>query len=446
MAKNSSTAKGKADEGLFPFRTLQYIYTNSEPVTVDTALRYVLSMACRVPDMPDPTDPRSERDFMLVQVGPPGIGKTKRLEQVCHMNDLDFCFMEFAGTEVEDNLPIAVAQEDPNHPGTFKKLGYGPLYQEPKGRRKTGICLVNECLGADPRQQQQMRAFLSNRQLAGVPIHDGWIMVGDTNPLGSEYLDNKPMTRSLESRCMYIPVQGNYETSMNFWAGNARTDHLMLPEVGSPVPLTPGKIYEPLYMFLRMFGGDSDHSFFQAADPRRWTALSTVLARMHSAGLVSAGEQIKFLGYVLNDGVVAAYQTMLQTGTDPIHYPVQGHKFIQATEKDHKTHMGYLTKWEKDTNKNLLVGCTVYEVIGYLKGLGEDADLDPQEKTNLKDLITQVSDTHAGNIIESMTGRLAHKVWDLLWGTGKEKSLKDLAQRLEAVNNPKAAAAAGRGK
>jgi hypothetical protein len=430
MPKQQPAAK-QTGQGKWEFKGLKQIWGHVNPVSVDLALRLILAECVDVPGLKPLWDQDSERDKMLIQVGEPGVGKTKRLMKMGKRNNFEVMILEFAGTESEDNLPISTQAEDENNPGTYKKLGFGPLYRAPrspdpnKPGKPFGICLVNEILGADPRQQQQARAFLSNRQLAGVKIHDGWILVADTNPLGAEYIDNKPMTRSLEARCFYIPVEGDYETSMNYWAGNSNDEHLVLPSQPREVPLTPGGFYEPLYMFLRMNGSE----MWKAVDPRRWTNISDSLARQYASGLISFQEQMRFLEFLLPTEVVSAYTTMLQLGSDPYYYPITGKAYLEANPDEHTTHMARIKKWDKDADRNMLIGCTVWEVIGFVKGQGE---LKEVHKPNLKDLLLNVSDQYGCNILQGLGQKLGDVIWELIFDTPKEDRLKQLIIDAEA--------------
>jgi hypothetical protein len=212
------------------FRTLRFIMLNCPKLTVQQAIKFLLAETIDVPNMPRKIWNRGDhKDAIVALIGPHGISKTSQIKASAKKAELDFCRLEFAGTESEDNLPIATQQEDPNRPGQYKKLAYGKLWSKPESKTGRGICLISEGLGADRKQQQQMRAFISERELAGVKVADGWIFVLDSN-FGNEYTDVQQITRSLEARMFFIPVQGNFENAMKYWSGYDTLADIDYPE------------------------------------------------------------------------------------------------------------------------------------------------------------------------------------------------------------------------
>jgi hypothetical protein len=392
---------------------------NAPKLAVPEAIKFVIAETVMVPNMPRETWAKGQhKDAIIALIGGHGISKTAVIKASAARTGLDFCRLEFAGTESEDNLPIATQQEDPDKPGQYRKLAYGKLYQRPQGKLGRGICLISEGLGADRKQQQQMRAFISERELAGVPIADGWTFCLDSN-FGNVYTDIQQITRSLEARMFFIPVQGSFEYSMKHWQGYNTLDAIQYPAngIGAEVEVTPGGMYGPLYNFLRMWGNDDKHNAFMGADPRRWTEIGDSLARQQASGFISKEESLQFFGLMVGDKLAGLYAQMLEWGDDPRYFPIAAHKLVKATKEEHAKHMELIKYWRDARNdKTFLIACTIMELSGYVENIYRDnaTKMKPAEVANLVDLVRNVESYQAQLLIMAANRDIQNAIFDAI--------------------------------
>jgi len=423
MAKKPATSTNDKDVKI-PEVDMATVLNSGIKFTMNEAIRLVASQFVEVPNFHSLHQNGYHRDGMLLLIGEAGISKTTQLKHLAAVNDIDFSTLEFAGTEVADNLGMSTPIEDPENKGQYLRLNFGKIYQKPKGKRGLGMTLVNEALGGDPRQQQQFRAFLSNRSLAGSDLDPGHILVGDSNPANSRYFTNRGLDFSLQSRLFFIPVEDEFDEAMRFYAGNNTQDDIIIPEVGKPVKITRNGFHETLYFFLRKTGGGT-HGYFKIGNRRRWSMISTFITRMESSGLVDAKLLGKFLSIAMPAAVVNDYGNFTARGDDPKFYPIRGDHFFEADKPTHDGHMKLLKGWMENTDLNIMTGFTVTEFIDYLRGMTK---MTATQMKYMTDVVNTIEVTQTLQIIRGATynGTVMTQLFETTKGTKAERELYEL--------------------
>ena len=418
----------------FPEVDMNSVLASGITFTMGEAMRLVGSQFVEVPNLRSIRENGYHRDGMLMLVGKPGIGKTTKLEYLARSNDIDFSYIDFAGTELADNLGMSMPIEDPNRPGQYVRLSFGKPYRKPESGRVQGLTLINEALGGNADQQKQFRSLLSKREITEMKLHPGHVLVGDSNPATAKFFTNRNLDYSLQSRIFFIPVTNDPDENLRFMAANDVQDNIVIPVTGNPVKLTRthsdsagGAFHEMLYLFLRKFGTGS-HGFLNAVDPRRWTMISCALSRMESSGLVDQALMQKFLSIALPESIVTAYNSFAARGDDPRYYPVRGDHFFEADKAGHAAHMKLVNHWIESSELNIMLGYTVTEIIDYMRTLQK---FTPTQISYLRDLATTIDPTQFLLIIRgaSYHGTIINQIFEATKGTRAEAELEELNGR-----------------
>lgn len=369
MAKKQSPVVSASSEvtgvvSNIDLRTFTQVYMDCAKLTVADAITIVMSQFVEVPGLPSVKESGFHRDCCLVLLGEAGITKTVSIRKAAEANGLAFTLVEFAGGEMADNLPINSLEEDPDHPGQHRKLTFGPLYRKPESPSGMGLALINEGLGADARQQQQIRSLLSNRQLMGVPIHPGWTFVMDSNPATNKYFTNRGLDNSIEHRMFCIPVEASYESAMRRWSGTPAS--CIPPKLPSEkdlkkVELTPWGINTRVYDFLRV-----NSPYFYCGFDRRWEMFSLVYSRMVASGIVSEPTINRFINMAWPNDVATAFQESLTKGDDPKYWPIRGDVLLKCSEAEFTKHKAVIEGWKDSETLNSMIGFTLLNVMDYL--------------------------------------------------------------------------------
>ena len=284
---------------------------------------------------------------MYALCGPHGMGKTYFWKRLADKYKLPIRRMVFGEKEVEDALGIPSEKSDEvGHHSMLAPPGF-PI-EEPEidvagssdlmpGRDLKngefsgfGILLINEFSTANAKQESQLRSLVSDRMIGDHRVGDGWMIVGDTNPVDHKYHTVNQLDESVQARIVLLPVQSTYEDAMSFWQAT-------------------GQLGSIVYSFLRI-----NKEFWKEIDNRRWVAAADAVECLVQNG---AKESVlgKVLSIMINETISTAFLKFRRYGDDPYHYPILANTYISCSEKEHEAHMKLIERWKKSQEKQVLL-------------------------------------------------------------------------------------------
>lgn len=365
---------------------------------------------------------------MLALSGPPGMGKTYFLKQVAATLQIPIRRMVFGEKEVEDNLGIPSDQQIEGSPGHHVMLappGF-PMeapetectsnYDLLPGRdiRKSkhkgkGILLINEFCTANPKQESQLRSLISDRCLGDHYLGDGWIIVGDTNPLDQRYTTVNQLDESVQARIFLMPVKATYDDAMRFWQSN-------------------GFVKDYVYKFLRM-----NAPFWAALDNRRWTAISdSVSCWMHNKlpeSLIG-----RMMSIASNDTIAAAFVKFIHHGDNPLYYPLLAKDVLLCDDKKHKENLALFDKWINHQELQILMQVTALDVGDWLHQvqLLHKFESAAEQNTALDravECMERVGAAQTAMLLENVHSSLQDSIYERILGTKLEVKLNELSNK-----------------
>ena len=396
--------------------TLQQSWESTTRFSLREAARVVLSDLQGFADRRDHTlRGNQEIAKLYALVGEHGIGKTSWGKTFCLTHTLPMRFLTFGEREAEDNLGIPSTGESrvhhdvlapPDFPSEEPERGLTGVRDVLPGRDITGgefpgrgIVWVNEFCSADNKQESQLRSLITERRIGDNLVADGWLLIGDTNPLDPRYQTVNQLDASIESRIYPLCVQMTYEDAMSYW----RESNVM-----------PSRMYG----FLRM-----NKPLWDTVDNRRWTTVADTLACLE-ANDNDLDLCIKILEQFIGPSVGAAYAQYCEHGDNPDFYPLVASDFLNVEGAEYKEMYARVKKWSKNPESQSLLGHTLLDV--------EEFVLDPGRKL-ADDQVQRVADilqcggmSMCARFLEAMGKKLQQRILPMVRGTDFEKRLMAL--------------------
>ena len=355
-------------------------------------------------------------------VGEKGIGKTSWGKCFCRGYKLPMRFLTFGEREAEDNLGIPAAGESRQHHEVLAPPDFpseppetditGPRDVLPgrdiRGGRFAGkgIVWVNEFCTADNKQESQLRSLITERRIGDNLVADGWLLIGDTNPLDARYQTVNQLDESVESRCYALCVKPTYESTMAYWR-----------ETG----MLPGRAYG----FMRM-----NKPLYELADNRRWTTVFDLLACLEATEMPEREANkicASLLELHIGTTVGAAYLKYTVHGDNPVHYPINSNDYMTAEGEVHEEHVERLKAWMKDDDSRSLIQHTLFDLIDWVKDTGRNFTETHADRIVRVLEIGGLSASAA--LLESMPRELQSLVMQRVRGSEFEKRLITLQRR-----------------
>ena len=290
-------------------------------------------------------------------VGEKGIGKTSWGKSFARRHKLPMRFLTFGEREAEDNLGIPAAGKDrlhhevlspPDFPSESPEINLTGERDVLPGRDISdtkfpgkGIVWVNEFCTADNKQESQLRSLITERRIGDNLVADGWLFIGDTNPLDPRYQTVNQLDESIESRCYAFCVKPEYEATMAYWR-----ESQVMPARG--------------YGFLRM-----NKSLWGMADNRRWTTVFDLVGCIEASGLPERESNaicIRLLELHIGSSIGQAYLNYTIHGDDPKFYPITANEYMAADAQGHDRHLTLITEWSQDQDSRSLLQYTLYDL------------------------------------------------------------------------------------
>lgn len=355
-------------------------------------------------------------------VGEKGIGKTSWGKAFCRKHKLPMRFITFGEREAEDNLGIPAAGKDrkhhemlapPDFPSEPPELDItGPRDVLP-GRDVSGgpfpgkgIVWVNEFCTADNKQESQLRSLITERRIGDNLVADGWLLIGDTNPMDARYQTVNQLDESIESRCYAFCVKPSYEATMAYW----RESRVLSPRA---------------YGFMRM-----NKSLYEMADNRRWTTVFDQLACIEAAGLNEREANalcIRLLELHIGQAVGQSYLKYTVHGDNPVFYPINARDYMEAEGDAHAEHVERLQAWTKNEDSASLIKHTLFDLVDWVKDT--DRKFQDRDAERVVTVLKIGGLSASAQLMESMPRELNAKVMQLVRGTDFEKRLIGLQRR-----------------
>jgi MoxR-like ATPase len=365
---------------------------------------------------------------MLALSGPHGIGKTFFVKSLASELQIPIRRMVFGEKEVEDNLGIPSSEQIPGSPGhhimlappgfpmetpeseTTSKFDLLPDRDISKSKYKgRGILLINEFCTANPKQESQLRSLISDRCLGDHYLGDGWIIIGDTNPLDQKYTTVNQLDESVQSRIFLMPVRSTYEEAMRFWQAT-------------------GYVRNYVYKFLRI-----NHPFWPALDNRRWTAISDSVECWMNNKLPESLIG-RLMSIAANDTISAAFVKFIHHGDNPLYYPLTAKEYLLADEKAHKEHLALFDKWVGHQELQILMSVTTMDVGDWLHQAPllhkfKNADERDLVLDRAVECMERVGAAQSTIIVEQTHNTLQDEIYEHIAGTKLETKMNELSNR-----------------
>jgi len=431
-------------------RNLAYVWKNSPHLPTELGVKYILATFTPVPGARQWFEKGGRPDLIHLLVGHSGCGKTQMLQSALAANGFDIEKLKGEAT-IEDIVPIPTQRPDPERPGMALKLAQTRNFGPAGGDRKLGALFIDEFTSGEVEHQKVFRGLISDNMLAQLPADPRWLPVGACNPCDREYTDTRPITRSLEDRCFYLPVTTRPETTLRFFGGVNNLLDIRVPEMGRPVAMTPqepsgaGGINEKLYTFLMMHSGNSISDFMKFNSARRWQNISWALNRFESSGFVTDNEILTWFSTVNHEEVAAAFRQHWEMGADADAYPILGHKWLGASPADVAVYVDRIRGWAKNPDRKHLIKLTQWDLTGALLSRAGDpsAKLTQSQGANVRAAVNQFDETMIANMLHELTAApdVQSQVWEILHSL-KDKSAK-LRKLLEELSMMTSAAITG---
>ena len=359
---------------------------------------------------------------MYALCGPHGMGKTYFIKKFAALHKIPVRRIVFGEKEVEDALGIPSEESEerghhsmlapPGFPAEPPEISITGKYDLIPGRDVSGssfsgkgILLINEFCTANAKQESQLRSLISDRMIGDHRVGDGWLIIGDTNPLDHKYHTVNQLDESVQSRVFLLPVESTYEDAMTFWQASG---HL------SPI----------MYSFLRL-----NRDFWKEVDNRRWVAAGDA-AQCLIAG--SAPEAVigKTLAVALNEVISSAFLKFRHYGDDPYYYPILANDYMSASETVHEGHMKLIERWKKDATKGTMVSVTAADLKDWVSQHGRaytDSKAKEVAVRRIATMLLQVGTAQGVDIFESVDKPLVIPLYEALRGTAFEKHQHSLS-------------------
>jgi len=224
--------------------------------------------------------------------GPPGIGKSTFIRDVCELNEIGFIDVRLAQREPVDIRGLPVPRDD--------KQGIDWIVSSEwprKGQKDTpehGIILFDEITAADPTLQVAAYEFILDRRLGQLyEVPEGWYIVAAGNRTCDSSV-SRTMSSALANRFCHLEVRADSKSWLE-WAIAKGVDHRVTGFIQ----------FAPQHLFN--MDGNRERGW---PSPRSWErvglelemakarGLDSSLTNLIIEGLVGQGAAIEFIGYL----------------------------------------------------------------------------------------------------------------------------------------------------
>ncbi len=247
----------------------------------------------------------------LMVWGPPGIGKSTFIREICEENGIGFIDVRLAQREPVDIRGLPVPRDDKQ--GIDWIVSSDWPRTEIDGTPEKGVILFDEITAADSTLQVAAYEFILDRRLGQLyTVPEGWYIVAAGNRTGDSAVA-RTMSSALANRFCHIEVSSNTESWLN-WALLNNIDHRVTGFIR----------YRPNNLFS--MEGNKERGW---PSPRSWerVAMELELAKMHNLdddllqiiveGLVGEGVAVEFMGFLNWSGKIPDVTKMLKQEIKP---------------------------------------------------------------------------------------------------------------------------------
>lgn len=236
------------------------------------------------------------KDWPLIILGPPGIGKTAIPKQVAADMDMPVIHLHAPTLQAEDfgipwPRPAEVERET-----TFRFLIPDRIPVAGSSQSETGLLLLDELPQSGQEAQKVFANILQEREIHGHQLLAGWRIVATGNRV-ADRTGAAQMLAHLRDRMVQIELASGFE-DWDTWAGEIDQD------TGKP------RVHHEVRAYIRARGGaplfDFDPHRMVNATPRAWAekvspaltgTTNTTILRAVIAGSIGPAQMVEFMAF-----------------------------------------------------------------------------------------------------------------------------------------------------
>ncbi len=247
----------------------------------------------------------------LMVWGPPGIGKSTFIREICEENEIGFIDVRLAQREPVDIRGLPVPRDDKQGIDWIVSSDWPRVDVE--GTPEKGVILFDEITAADSTLQVAAYEFILDRRLGQLyQVPDGWYIVAAGNRTGDAAVA-RTMSSALANRFCHLEVASNTESWLN-WALVNNLD----PRVTGFIRYLPNNLFS--------MEGNKERGW---PSPRSWErvameleladeyGLDDELLQIIIEGLVGEGVAVEFMGFLNWSGKIPDVGKMLRGEIKP---------------------------------------------------------------------------------------------------------------------------------
>lgn len=300
---------------------------------------------------------RDSRDnYCLLWSGEGGIGKSSAIKQVADEVSCRFRSWHHGATIEEDNHGVQFRD------GNTTRWAVPEHLADIIDSRDPGILFIDEIFSGQTIGHQNFVRMIIDRKFHGHDIAPGWVIVGATNPEGSDYLSVRSVDKAVSERMLTYHIEPSPEELLEYWSKT-------MPE--------------QMYAFLLINHHEGKLSILKALSPRGWMKVARAVDRRLKAG-VSHEQIFKLLCVNGSIEMASAFKTFLTHGSNPDMYPLSYAEIVKDTSWTNR-----VANW-LDKKRNGLIAASNWNLLLAMRGRAKRNELTKDEINNAAEFLIAI--------------------------------------------------------
>lgn len=283
---------------------------------------------------------------IIIFLGDHGVGKTALVHQFGDENEMEVYAFNLGGTVQEDlhgNPEITKTEDGKSVTSRAAAAFAPPFFRKPNSKSGKGIWLLDEIFSGTSMDHQLFVRMVAGRRCDELQMHEGWYIVGTTNPNTNNYMAVRKIDASTADRFIVFPVYSTDEAKLAFWRSR-------MPELTFKFLLLT---------HVRKLG------YVDATSARNWWNLSIEIDKRVSARAPLTSIE-NLISTHVNRTVAGDFTNYLAHGEDPHFYPVSSRELVEANSVQMENITRRVDRWI-GTNELSLVGATKWDLAQFMR-------------------------------------------------------------------------------